>query len=62
MLLSGNVQSEHVKQEKCSINDIIENLTFYASVGQCYFQVTSNLKMSQQGKGSNNNIIGTLIL
>ena len=34
----------------CSNNDIIRILTLYASVRQCYFQVTTNLNMAQQGK------------
>jgi len=34
-----------------SNNDNIGTLISLASVGQCYFQVTSNLNMSQQGKG-----------
>jgi len=33
-----------------SNNDIIGKLTLLASVYQCYFPVTSNLNMSQQGK------------
>jgi len=48
MLLSGKVQSEYVAAGE--IVKIIETLTIYASVVQCYFQVTSNLNMSQQGK------------
>ena len=51
VLLSGNVQSEHVAEgENCSNNYITGTLTIQASVGQCYFQVTSNLNMPQQGK------------
>jgi len=33
-----------------SNKDIIGTLTIKASVGQRYYQVTSNLNMSQQGK------------
>jgi len=50
LLLSGNVQSEHVAAgERLKIN-IIGTLTLKASVGQCYFQVTCNLNLSQQWK------------
>jgi len=38
------------KQGKFWNNDIIGTLTIQASVGKGYFQVTSNLNMSQQGK------------
>jgi len=38
------------QQWKVSINDFIGTLTASASVGQCYFQVTYNLNMSQQWK------------
>jgi len=38
------------QKEKGSKNDIIGKLTIKASVGQCYFQVTSKLNMSQQGQ------------
>jgi len=38
------------QQGKCSNNITIGNLTHSVSVGQCYFQVKSNLNMSQQGK------------
>jgi len=38
------------QQGKDPNNDIIGTLTIEASVGQCYFQVTSNLNLSQQGK------------
>ena len=52
MLLSGNVQSEHVAAgESDQSNDNKGILTLQDSVCQCYFQVTSNLNMSQQGKG-----------
>ena len=36
--------------------------TISPSVGQCYFQVTSNLNMSQLGKVTNNDIIGAFTL
>jgi len=52
VLLSGNVQSEQFAAgESVHINDIIGPLTLLVSVDQCYFQVTSNLNMSQQGNG-----------
>jgi len=38
------------QQWKGTNNDIIGTLTLKSSVGQCYFQVTSNPNMSQQGK------------
>ena len=38
------------QQGKNPNNDIIGTLTIKVSVGQCYFQVTFNLNMSQQGK------------
>ena len=50
MLLSSNVQSEHVATEESVQTSILLKQTFYAFVGQCYFHVTSNLNMSQQGK------------
>jgi len=51
VLLSGNVQSEHVAAgEGFSNNNIMETLTLQNFVGQCYFQVMSNRNMSQQGK------------
>jgi len=34
---------------KCTHNDIIGTLIPEVAVDQCYFQVTSNLNMSQQG-------------
>ena len=34
----------------CSNNDIIGTLTISSYVGQCYFQVTSNLNKSEQEK------------
>jgi len=37
-------------QGKISFYDIIGTLTLYASVDHCYFQVPSNLNMSQEGK------------
>jgi len=45
-----------------SNNDIIRRISLSASVGQCYFQLTSNQIMSRQGKFSSNDIIGTLTL
>ena len=50
MLLSGNVQSEHVAVERVQTNDIIGTLTLKASVGHSYFHVTSNLNMSRKRK------------
>jgi len=40
-----------MSQQGKEIKDIIETLTNLTSVGQCYFQVTSNLNMSKEGKG-----------
>jgi len=53
VLASGNFKPEHVAlRGNVSYNDIIGTLTLQASVGQCYFQVTSILNMSQWGKVS----------
>jgi len=42
---------------KGSNNDIIGTFALSATVDQFYFEVTSNLKMSQQGKCSNEDTI-----
>jgi len=60
VLLSGNVQSEHDATGEIEENDIIVTLTILASVGQCYFQVTSNLKCRIRGNVSYNDIIRAL--
>ena len=62
VLLSGDVQSEHVAAGEMVQKRYYRNINTLASVGQRYFQVTSNLNMSLQGKFSNNDIIGTFTL
>jgi len=50
---SGNFKHERVALGgNVSYNDIIDPLTLQAALGQCYFQVTSNLNMSQRVKVS----------
>ena len=51
VLLSCNFQSEHFASVESVQTMILSELEqIYDSVGQYYFQVTSNLNMSQQGK------------
>ena len=56
VLLSGNSQSEHI-----AAGDVVQT-TILMENFHCssYFQVTSNLNISQQGKWFKHDIIGTL--
>ena len=50
MLLSGNLQSEHVAAGERVQTSILRKLNILSLCGQCFFNVTSNLNMSQQWK------------
>ena len=50
MLLSGNDQSEHFAAGEVFQTTILSEPWHFKIVGQCYFPVTSNLNMLDQGK------------